>query len=308
MSAVQYTFPSKGLGVDNEIPGTIMIIARDVKFGLTSTVKKPTTISGASNVGAEKATTDVDTTKTKAYIQLPMPQNLLFGQSAGYNQDSVGATTSAFASAANSSSFEDMIANNGKDVLSGIITDASNIIRNPLQLAKGIVANPFSFTMFGQMAHRTFNYSWVFVPRNEIESQEIKAICDALSYFQLPGRKTQGFMKFLEIPLHFDIKYLWGGKVNRYLEQPNRSVLQNITVNYGGATRAQRHIDGSPIELSLDLTFVEVEPLIRNEFGNGHQITGADKLDQKDVSSAKDKLSIAKLKTNTASKLGGMNT
>ena len=33
-----YTFPSKGLGVENEIPGSIQIIARNVSFGLTSTV------------------------------------------------------------------------------------------------------------------------------------------------------------------------------------------------------------------------------------------------------------------------------
>tara|TARA_R110001632_G_scaffold73127_13_gene168603 strand:- start:15614 stop:16078 length:465 start_codon:yes stop_codon:yes gene_type:complete len=132
--------------------------------------------------------------------------------------------------------------------------------------------------MFGAMAHRTFNYSWIFAPRNETESNEIRDICDALSYFQLPGRDTEGFLQFLEIPLQFDITYFWGADEDEYLEQPNKSVLTNITVNYGGTTRAQRHNNGAPIEVGLDLSFVEVEPLIRNKIGHSDTLTGGDKV------------------------------
>lgn len=289
MATPIHKFPSKGLGVDNEIPGWIQIVAREVQFGLTSTVKKPS-LGNASNVGQEGIGVAKDTKKNVAYIQLPIPQNLLYAQSAGYNQETLGATQAAAASAANASSFQDLVTNKGLDVIGGVLTDISSTFRNPLQLAKGIVANPFSFTMFGQMAHRTFNYSWVFVPRNEAESQEVKIICDTLSYYQLPGRETESFLQFLEIPLHFDIGYYWGNSLNQYLEQPNRSVLTNITVNYGGATRAQRHSDGSPIEIGLDLTFIEVEPLIRNKFGNGHSLEGGNKLKQDDVNKVKTKL------------------
>jgi len=277
MAAPRYDFPTKGLGVENEIPGSIQIIARDTKFGLTTTVKKPTSVT-ASNVGSEQATTKSDIRKTEAIINLPMPPNLLYAQGAGYNQESLGATQAFAASASNASSFQDLVFNKGSDLIGAVLTDVSALFRNPLQLARGMVANPFSFTMFGQMAHRTFNYSWLLVPRNEIESQEVKAICDTLSYYQLPGRSTESFLQFLDIPLHFTIKYLWAGRVNRYIEQPNRCVLSNITVTYGGASRAQRHLDGAPIEVGLDLTFMEVEPLIRNKFDGNHTLSGGDKL------------------------------
>jgi hypothetical protein len=289
-----YTFPSKGLGVPNEIPGWIQIIARQVNFGLTKTVKRPSTLRGNSNIGSESADTEADTFQTSALISLPMPQNLLYAQAAGYNTENVGATGAAVADATNSSSLSDLVANKGAGLLSGVLTDLSSIVKNPLQLAKGVVANPFSFTMFGSMAHRTFNYSWVFAPRNEIESNEIKAICDALSYFQLPGRDTEGFLQFLEIPLQFDIDYWWMNGPDAYLEQPNRSVLSNITVNYGGTTRAQRHINGAPIEIGLDLTFVEVEPLIRNKIGHSDTLTGGDKIKAAEIKTQK---SITKFKS-----------
>lgn len=293
MPAGIYTFPSKGLGVENEIPGSIQIIARNVEFGMTSTVKRPSTLRGGSSVGTENITTKPDRIKTEAYINLPMPQNLLYAQSASYNQgQTVGASLATTATALQESALDDTLGNKATNIIGGVISDiAREFASTPLQLSKGIVANPFTFTLFGKMEHRTFNYSWVFLPRNEIESQEIKAICDALSYYQLPGRNDSSFLQMLDIPLHFDIKYLWGNSLNRYLEQPRRCVLTNINVNYGGATRAQRHIDGAPIEVGLDLTFIEVEPLIRNKIGtSGSTITGGDKFNPDAMAEAKTKL------------------
>ncbi len=295
-----YSYPGE-LGTQ-EIPGVIEFFPRQVEFGATKTVKNPASggIGGLGvpnipnlpapgvnsivdkiknqlpgNIGKLKSVvsgmkmqTGRDSVKTYGHISLPMPQNLLAVQSANYSQANIGATGAAAVALGTSSGRDEQISGI-KKLLAGAATDLIGAAGNVVQVATGQVTNPFSFTLFQGMTHRTFNYSFQFAPKDPMESELIKKICDSFMYYQLPARDPAGEFQFVEIPLQWDINYKWYGGENKFLESPNRSVLTSVNVTYGAAGGAHRHTDGSPMDVNLDIVYTEVEPLFRDSFGGG---------------------------------------
>ena len=195
-----------------------------------------------------------------------MPQNLLAVQSANYSQANIGATGAAAVALGTSSGRDEQISGI-KKLLAGAATDLIGAVGNVVQVATGQVSNPFSFTLFQGMTHRTFNYSFVFAPKDPKESELVKKICDTFMYYQLPARDPAGEFQFVEIPLQWDINYKWYGGENKFLESPNRSVLTSVNVTYGAGGGSHRHTDGSPMDVNLDIVYTEVEPLFRDSFG-----------------------------------------
>lgn len=49
----------------------------------------------------------------------------------------------------------------------------------------------------------------------------------------------------------------------QYHQQPKACFLQNVDVQYGGDTQNSLFNDGAPMEVTLTLQFVEIEPLYR---------------------------------------------
>ena len=91
----------------------------------------------------------------------------------------------------------------------------------------------------------------------------------------LPGRGEETGKKegdqtfhFLEIPVQWKIEYLRKGNPLEFHEQPNACFLQSANVVYGGDAGNNTHSDGSPIQTTLSLGFVEIEPLYREKIGS----------------------------------------
>lgn len=132
-----------------------------------------------------------------------------------------------------------------------------------LGVATGQVANNFSFQVFNSVLHRQFNYTFRMMPKDPSESAIIKDICDKFLYFMLPARTNVGGLGYYEVPCQWDISYMRQGERLKYHEQPRACFLQNVDVQYGGDTQNALHNDGAPLEVTLTLQFVEVEPLYR---------------------------------------------
>ena len=132
-----------------------------------------------------------------------------------------------------------------------------------LGVATGQVANNFSFQVFNAVLHRQFNYSFRMMPKDSTESKIIKNICDKFLYFMLPARTNVGGLGYYEVPCQWDISYMRQGDRLSFHEQPRACFLQNVDVQYGGDTQNALHNDGAPMEVSLSLQFIEVEPLYR---------------------------------------------
>ena len=161
--------------------------------------------------------------------------------------------------------------------IQGAITDilASGKARDLSAVATGKVGNPFSYQIFNGVQHRTFTYEFTLISKNPSESRKIKDIVDLFFYYMLPGRGEQAgendgdpTFHFLEIPVQWKIEYLRKGNPLEFHQQPNSCFLQSANVTYGGDAGNNTHSDGSPIQTTLSLGFVEVEPLYREKIGS----------------------------------------
>ena len=163
--------------------------------------------------------------------------------------------------------------------LLGEIVRQSGQVGDVLAVQSGQIVNPFSYQVFGGMAHRTFNYQFDLVPRNAREAEEIKRICDMFLFYMLPsagnsqdiqdfsglknpeGDKTNFFLK---MPSQWDIKYYRNGNQLTHHQQPFKCFLSSCDIQYGGDAENFLHEDGSPVKTSLSLSYVEIEPLMRS--------------------------------------------
>ena len=147
----------------------------------------------------------------------------------------------------------------------------SGQVGDAISVAEGQIVNPYSYQVFGGMAHRTFNYQFDLVPRNAREAEEIKRICDMFLYYMLPSKGGKsaninvGTEHFLKMPSQWDIKYYRNGNQLTHHQQPFKCFLSSCDIQYGGDAENFLHEDGSPVKTSLSLSYVEIEPLIQNK-------------------------------------------
>ena len=163
--------------------------------------------------------------------------------------------------------------------LIGEIVRQSGQVGDVVAVQSGQIVNPFSYQVFGGMAHRTFNYQFDLVPRNSREAEEVKRICDMFLFYMLPsaGSQAQGMQDFgldppkegdksnffLKMPSQWDIKYYRNGNQLTHHQQPFKCFLSSCDIQYGGDAENFLHEDGSPVKTSLSLSYVEIEPLMR---------------------------------------------
>ena len=247
------------------------------------TTKLGKVIKGKVRIGDFILSAGLEVDKDKLYdegsISLYLPQSLGAEIGIDYAATDIGATgVGALGSVA--SAVKDMslsvesLANAG---IQGAVTDilGSGKARDLSAVATGKVGNPFSYQIFNGVQHRTFTYEFTLISKNPSESRKIKDIIDLFFYYMLPGRGEQvgenegdQTFHFLEIPVQWKIEYLRKGNPLEFHEQPNACFLQSANVTYGGDAGNNTHSDGSPIQTTLSLGFVEVEPLYREKVGS----------------------------------------
>jgi len=134
-------------------------------------------------------------------------------------------------------------------------------------LVTGKALNNFSFQVFEGVGHREFTYSFKMVAKSEKESLEIKTICDTFLFLMLPARSQTDVagvnVQLYDIPCQWQIDYQYKGNRMSFHQQPGPSFLKSVDVKYGGDTKNNLYNDGAPMDVTLDLNFVEIEPLYR---------------------------------------------
>ena len=164
----------------------------------------------------------------------------------------------------------------GSGLASAVLAETvrqSGQVGDAISVAEGQIVNPYSYQVFGGMAHRTFNYQFDLVPRNAREAEEIKRICDMFLYYMLPSKGGESANiklntatnHFLKMPSQWDIKYYRNGNQLTHHQQPFKCFLSSCDIQYGGDAENFLHEDGSPVKTSLSLSYVEIEPLIQNK-------------------------------------------
>ncbi len=143
----------------------------------------------------------------------------------------------------------------------------------PLALrALGQAFNPQLQVLFQQVNFRSFQFDFLFTPYSKEETETVKKIIKSFKFAAAPKIKKGSFgfaeSLFVDVPYPFEIEFLYKGKANEYVHKIGRSVLENISVDYGPNGWATFN-DGSPVQIRMSLQFTETVIVDKNRIEEG---------------------------------------
>lgn len=230
-------------------------------------------------------------------ILLPMPSNIQDSNSVSYGDDSLDSLTARLVSGAGglmdtdftkgggsagfSKAMEDMGIKAGKLAKSFLDDPATKdvIMKNLAAQAAGVfggnvtlnqilarsggqILNPNMELLFNGVTLRTFRFSFKMTPRDSKESEQVRLIIRSLK--KNMAAKPDG--TFLKSPNVFDLVYRQGPGDHKFLHKFKPAALTDMSVNYTGENVYATYHDGTPISISMDLTFKELVPIYENDY------------------------------------------
>lgn len=134
------------------------------------------------------------------------------------------------------------------------IGTAAAISQNPI--------NPAVEILFTTTPVRQFTFELLMAPRNEKESETIKAIVKTLRFHAAPEINTSTFGLTWIPPAEFDITFFNKGVENMNILRINTCVLERIEVDYAPTSGVYSTFrNGHPVAVRLSLGFRELEPV-----------------------------------------------
>jgi hypothetical protein len=147
--------------------------------------------------------------------------------------------------------------------------------------ATGKVTNPMLELIYSSPSLRSFQFEFMFYPRDEREAFEVQRIIDRFRFHQAPeldkfqsGRQTG----MLIPPSEFDIKFFYAGKQNPNIPPIASCVLENIQVNFAprgwsayevaGENSPALGRTGMPVAIQMSLQFRETTYITKEDFAS----------------------------------------
>jgi len=236
--------------------------------------------------------------KVKYYIELPIPQEVNDSNSVTWGEDRLNALEMATLSVAQQAMsspggtvraaqdavqiFESGIKIPGlnqetQDSVRAAISGAalrqlgSNVSsKSVISRSTGQILNNNLELLFSGVNLRTFPYSITFSPRSRKESDVVKSIIRSLKMSmaakagESDGSAAQGI--FLKSPDVFQLKYLKDGKDHPFLNKFKICALTGMQVNYTNAGTYTSYSDGTPVNIRMNLTFKEINPIYHEDY------------------------------------------
>lgn len=139
-----------------------------------------------------------------------------------------------------------------------LVDAAGKVITVGSQIA-GMPINPCVEVLFTTTMLREFVFDFLFVPRNEKESEIIEEIIRTLRFHAAPEVVRGGFT-FVP-PAEFDITFFHRGVENTHVPRINTCVLRQLEVDYSSGTDGlwSSFRNGHPIATRVRMAFQEVE-------------------------------------------------
>ena len=239
------------------------------------------------------------TTLTTDAIALYMPDTLLFNYSQSYDNLSLGNEVLGQIAAAGSSAIEKAMKEGNTESLGGLIKGAveggkslgtsaglfagseaaSKLGGSTGQAAfaavAGVVRNPMLEMIYRSPNFRTFQFDFMFYPRDEGEALEVQRILERFRFHQAP-ELLAGASGFLIPPSEFEIKFYYGGGENSNIPQIATCILTTIDINYApngwsayeipGENTPRLGRTGMPVAIQLTLQFQEITYLTKADY------------------------------------------
>ena len=263
-------------------------------------------MSGNEPIGVKVNNTDANSRlgsgmkqRTKFYIELPIPQDLTDSNSVTWGEDRINALELAALNVAQGAMKGNLgegaveaaqlavtALNTGVNIptLSGDTQDAvraalsgaaigalgSNVsAKSVIARSTGQILNNNLELLFQGVNLRSFPYSITFSPRDPKESRMVKDIIRSLKMAMAPKAgemesSAQGI--FLKSPDVFQLKYLRDGHDHPFLNSFKLCALTGMTVNYTNAGTYTSYEDGTPVNIRMNLTFKELNPIYHEDY------------------------------------------
>ena len=234
----------------------------------------------------------INTTQlTKDAIALYMPETLAFSQSQRYDNATPGkelirqlaAAGVSAAQAFKDKGFLEAAGSAGSSLLKSAVLFAGDKAKGLLgestgataMAAAGVAVNPMLELIYSSPTFRTFQFDFMFYPRDEKEALEVQKIIEKLRFHSSPEiiKDAQGF---LVPPSQFDVRFYYGGAINPNIPEIATCVLMNIDVNYApngwsayeipGQSAPSLGGTGMPVAIQLSMQFQEVEILTKEDY------------------------------------------
>jgi hypothetical protein len=234
-------------------------------------------------------------------ILLPMPSNIQDGNSVSYADDSIDAITAKLFSGSSNvmttpypdkptgsqtpvtdyigkvagrlgQSANYILSTDGlKDIaMKSLAAQATSVfggnvtLNQVLARENGTFLNPNMELLFNGVTLRTFRFSFKMTPRDDKESEQIRLIIRSLKRNMAAKSGTT----FLGSPNIFGLRYRKGNDNHPFLHKFKPCALTDIAVNYTGENVYATYADGTPISMTMDLTFKELVPIYDTDYGD----------------------------------------
>lgn len=238
------------------------------------------TLASANTVSGDSLESTSETVFLQKIIHLHIPQAVVTQYQADWNPEELGLAGAL----ANRRATQASILEAGELLGRGIISAAANIPRaaglgnadfaGALDAATRKTNNPFKEQLFKSIGFRKFAFSYVFSPKNVSELIEVEEIIKTFKYHMLP-EISPGEM-FLTYPSEFQMEFLHTNSeghvsTNDHMPRISGCALTDVKVVYGpdGAFQTIKGTGGAPSEITMQLSFVELETLTANRIADG---------------------------------------
>ena len=264
-------------------------IIGNLKTDTTGRIKHTPTAQNQVRTDDKNSTIKIQrapTTRLDTAISMYMPTNIKVDYGAKYTDTEIGVFSEAVSSMITTnqsvSDIKDTIKNETGQVgeagiafgLKGLgeIPGFGGALETKEMMEGAIFADRMELAFKG-IDKRKFSYTFKMLPRSEKEANEVKRIIDMFKFHMLPemlDRNTRG--RLMSYPSTFDIKYMYMGNDNTYLNKVSECYLESMDVDYGG-DRYKTHEGNAngapPVETTITLQFGEIELITRERAEQG---------------------------------------
>jgi len=289
--ATKKTFEQAIANVKSFTSGDDDITEQEMKQMLDSEIQGLARIEQArssSKKGRKSILAEKPTVRTGTVISLYMPPSLSVSYNVTYVDQEIGtlagmgqAAIAAFQN--NGGDLTSKLTAAGKAIKPGSKEGLTNFINTTLdtiapgaralqQINSGKVITPRMEMMFEGVGRRSFSFKFDFIPKSAQEAKSIERIIYSFKENMMP-EYTGDSRREMKIPNTFDIRYMYQGTDNKFINKISSCFLKDMEVTYGGDRfTAYDPIDGSPPpqRSSISLSFTEIETLSKDLIKEGY--------------------------------------
>ena len=143
----------------------------------------------------------------------------------------------------------------------------------------GQIFNPNLELLFDAPTLRSFTFSFKMTPRSEQEARQCKLIIRSFKQNMAPkanldGGSFQGTGIFLKSPNIFELSYKKGNRDHPFLHKFKQCFLTNFSVNYTAEGTHTTYDDATPVSMTMDMTFKEIEPIYDTDYKDSDNSVG----------------------------------